>query len=68
MAQDVRDAVPCQLFQIPARSPNLNPIENVSKETVSKETSLRKLWNSFMFCWDIKKGSLNFSPAINQQQ
>ena len=29
LSRDAMDAVPCRLFKIPARSPDLNPIENV---------------------------------------
>ena len=63
------DAIPCQLFKIPARSPDLNPIDNVfhlvgnqlRKDAIEKSIS-RETFEQF--CWRIKKSLLNFSPAI----
>lgn len=69
MALDAMDAIPCRLFKIPARSPDLNPIENVfhlvgkqlrqdaMDKNITKETFDQ-------FCYRIKKTLLNFSPAI----
>ena len=63
------DAIPCQLFKIPARSPDLNPIDNVfhlvgnqlRKDAIEKNISKETFEQ---FCWRIKKSLLNFSPAI----
>ena len=69
MAQDAMDAIPCRLFKIPARSPDLNPIENVfhllekqlRKDAIEKNISKETFQQ---FCCRIKKTLLNFSPAI----
>ena len=69
MAQDAMDATPCRLYKIPARSPDSNPIENLfhlvgsqlRKDTIKKNISKETFEQ---FCWRIKKGLLNFSPAI----
>ena len=68
MAQDAMDAIPCQLFKIPARSPDLNPIENVfhlvgkqlRKDAIEKNISKETFQQ---FCWRIKKNLLSFYPA-----
>ena len=56
-------------FQVPARSPNLNPIKNefhlegnqLRKDVIKKNSSKETFEQ---FCWRIKKGLLNFSPVI----
>ena len=69
MAQDAMDAIPCRLFKIPDRSPDLNPIENafhlvekqLRKDAIEKNISKETFQQ---FCWRIKKTLLSFSPAI----
>ena len=69
MAQDAMDAIPCRLFKIPARSPDLNPIENVFhlvgkqlRQDAMEKNIFKETFDQF--CWRIQKTLLNFSPII----
>ena len=68
-AQDAIAAVGARKFAIPARSPDLNPIENVfhNVKTQLQNDALSKQINKepySQFCARVKQTLLNYSPEI----
>ena len=65
LAMNAMDAIPCRLFKIPARSPDLNPIENFF-HSVGKELRKNTRENNItketyaQFCWRVKKTLMDY--------
>ena len=68
-AKDAMDEIPCRLFKIPPRSPDLNPIENVFHlvgKRLDKDAIDKKIKNESynQFCRRIKQTLYNFPESI----
>lgn len=69
LAQEAMDKVPCRLFKIPPRSPDLNPIENVFHlvgQTLRKDAQKKDITKETfeMFSERVKRTLLNFPSAL----
>ena len=69
LSKDAMDAIPCRLFKIPPRSPDLNPIENIfhlvgaqlRKDAREQEIG-RETYEQF--CHRIKRTMINFPTEV----
>ena len=69
LAREAMDAVGCRLFKIPARSPDLNPIENAFnniRKKINKDALDRNITKETyeQFCTRVKKIILSYSSEI----
>ena len=69
VAKEAMDSVGCRLFKIPARSPDLNPIENVFhniRKKLSKDALEQKIEKETYeeFCRRVRKTILEYSSTI----
>ena len=69
LSQDAFDSIPCRIFKIPPRSPDLNPIENffhLPGQRLRKQSLEQKIqYESYeAFCQRIRKTLLSFPVGI----